>query len=450
MLRIAHRGASALAPENTLAAVRRAIELGATWVEVDVQACADGLVVIHDDTLERTTDGHGPVATQTVAALRALDAGHGERIPLPQEVLDLCRGRCALNLELKGPRVAPRLLPLLRDALLAGWSADALLCSSFDWPQLAALHAALPDLPLLLPAELEQVVHTWNATTREYPRDSSLPELFARVAQELPDGPAVIGSGEVWSYRRLAAASDRLARRLRALGVGPETPVGLAIERSPALVLGTLAIVKAGGAYVPLDAGHPDERLAFLLADTGARIVLVHGATGGVGMAAVQLARHMGALVTGVCSTPKVEMVRSIGADHVIDYTREDFANGSRRWDVILDIGGSLPLSRLRRALTPRGTLVLVGGEGGGRWLGVVARLLRARLLSPFVGQNLRTFLSSENHEDMLVLAELAASGKLAPAIDRTYPLAVAPDAMRYLEEGHVRGKVAITVQTDP
>ncbi len=143
----------------------------------------------------------------------------------------------------------------------------------------AAPGRALPDLPLLLPAELEQVVHTWNATTREYPRDSSLPELFARVAQELPDGPAVIGSGEVWSYRRLAAASDRLARRLRALGVGPETPVGLAIERSPALVLGTLAIVKAGGAYVPLDAGHPDERLAFLLADTGARIVLVHGAT---------------------------------------------------------------------------------------------------------------------------------------------------------------------------
>jgi len=148
VLRIAHRGASAIEPENTLLAIRRAIELGAPWIEVDVQACADGLVVIHDDTLERTTDGHGPVATQTVEALRALDAGHGERIPLPQEVLDLCRGRCAVNLELKGPRVAPRLLPLLRDALLAGWSADALLCSSFDWPQLAALHAALPGLPL--------------------------------------------------------------------------------------------------------------------------------------------------------------------------------------------------------------------------------------------------------------------------------------------------------------
>lgn len=148
MLRIAHRGASALAPENTLAAIRRAIELGAAWVEVDVQAGADGLVVIHDDTLERTTNGHGLVATHTVDALRALDAGHGERIPLPQEVLELCRGRCAVNLELKGPNVAPRLLPLLRDALASGWPAEALLCSSFDWPQLEALRAALPGLAL--------------------------------------------------------------------------------------------------------------------------------------------------------------------------------------------------------------------------------------------------------------------------------------------------------------
>lgn len=148
MLRIAHRGASALAPENTLAAIRRAIGLGAAWVEVDVQACADGLVVIHDDTLERTTDGHGAVATQPLAALRRLDAGGGERIPLPQEVLDVCRGRCAVNLELKGPDVAPLLLPRLREALAGGWPADALLCSSFDWAQLQALRAGLPDLAL--------------------------------------------------------------------------------------------------------------------------------------------------------------------------------------------------------------------------------------------------------------------------------------------------------------
>lgn len=148
MLRIAHRGASSEAPENTLAAIRRAIDLGAPWVEVDVQACADGLVVIHDETLQRTTNGHGPVADQPLAALRALDAGNGERIPLPREVLDLCRGRCGVNLELKGPGVAPRLLPLLREALAGDWQTGALLCSSFDWAQLEWLRAALPGLPL--------------------------------------------------------------------------------------------------------------------------------------------------------------------------------------------------------------------------------------------------------------------------------------------------------------
>lgn len=176
--------------------------------------------------------------------------------------------------------------------------------------------------------------------------------------------------------------------------------------------------------------------------------VLIVGASGGVGTFAVQIAKAFGAHVTGVCGTTKVEMVRSLGADRVIDYTEEDFADGGRRYDAILDIGGSLPLSRLRRALTPQGTLVLIGGEGGGRWLGVVARLLRARLLSPFVGQNLRTFLSSENHEDMLALAELAESGKLAPVIDRAYPLAEAADAIRHLEEGRARGKVVITLLT--
>lgn len=174
--------------------------------------------------------------------------------------------------------------------------------------------------------------------------------------------------------------------------------------------------------------------------------VLVIGASGGVGTFAVQIAKAFGAEVTGVCGAAKVEMVRSIGADHAIDYTREDFAGGGMRYDVILDIGGNSSLARLRRALTAKGTLVLVGGEGGGRWLGVVARLLRARLLSPFVGQNLRTFLSSENHEDMLVLAELIESGKLIPVIDRTYPLAEASEAIRYLEEGRVRGKVVINI----
>src|SRR5829696_998917 len=174
--------------------------------------------------------------------------------------------------------------------------------------------------------------------------------------------------------------------------------------------------------------------------------VLIIGASGGVGTYAVQIAKAFGADVTGVCSTAKVEMVRSIGADHVIDYTQEDFAEGEERYEVILDIGGNSSLARLRRALNPRGTLVIVGGEGGGRWLGGTDRQLRAMILSRFVGQKLGTFVSTQNHEDLLVLKELIESGKVTPVIDRTYPLAEVPEAMRYLEEGHARGKVVITV----
>jgi NADPH:quinone reductase-like Zn-dependent oxidoreductase len=174
--------------------------------------------------------------------------------------------------------------------------------------------------------------------------------------------------------------------------------------------------------------------------------VLVIGASGGVGTYAVQIAKALGAQVTGVCSTTKVEMVRSIGADHVIDYTREDFTEGDQRYDLILDIGGNSSLARLRRALVPRGTLVITGGEGGGRWLGGTDRQIRALMLSPFVGQKLGTFISKENHEDMIVLKELIESGKVAPVIDRTYPLSQVPEAIRYLQEGHAQGKVVITV----
>jgi NADPH:quinone reductase-like Zn-dependent oxidoreductase len=174
--------------------------------------------------------------------------------------------------------------------------------------------------------------------------------------------------------------------------------------------------------------------------------VLIIGASGGVGSYAVQLAKAFGAEVTAVCSTTKVELVRSLGADHVIDYIRDDFAAGEERYDVILDIGGNSSLSRLRRALTPKGTLVITGGETGGRWLGGFDRQIRALLLSPFVGQRLRTFVNSENHEDLIVLTELIEAGKVTPAIDRTYPLAEAPKAIQYLVEGHARGKVVITI----
>jgi NADPH:quinone reductase-like Zn-dependent oxidoreductase len=174
--------------------------------------------------------------------------------------------------------------------------------------------------------------------------------------------------------------------------------------------------------------------------------VLIIGASGGVGTYAVQIAKAFGAHVTGVCSTAKVEMVRSIGAEHVIDYTREDFAEGDQRYDLILDIGGNSSLARLRRILGSRGTLIIVGGEGGGRWLGGTDRQLRAMMLSLFVGQKLGTFVNKENHEDLLVLKELIESGKITPIIDRTYAQREVPEAIGYLEEGHARGKVLISV----
>jgi NADPH:quinone reductase-like Zn-dependent oxidoreductase len=174
--------------------------------------------------------------------------------------------------------------------------------------------------------------------------------------------------------------------------------------------------------------------------------VLIIGASGGVGTYAVQLAKAFGAEVTGVCSTAKVDLVRSLGADHVVDYTRGDFAAGEQRYDVILDIGGNASLSRLRRALDPKGTLVITGGETGGRWLGGSDRQVRALVLSRFVDQKLTTFISSENHDDLIVLTELIEAGKVTPVIDRAYPLSEVGKAIRYVEEGHARGKVVITV----
>ena len=173
--------------------------------------------------------------------------------------------------------------------------------------------------------------------------------------------------------------------------------------------------------------------------------VLIIGASGGVGTFAVQIAKAFGAEVTGVCSTAKTDLVRSTGADHVIDYTREDFAGG-HRYDVILDIGGGNGLAHLRRALTPRGRLVLVGGETGGRWLGGMDRLLRAHLLFPLVSQKLSTFIASENAADLRALRDLIKSGKITPAIDRTYPLSQTPAAIRHVQEGRARGKVVITI----
>jgi len=174
--------------------------------------------------------------------------------------------------------------------------------------------------------------------------------------------------------------------------------------------------------------------------------VLITGASGGVGSYAVQLVKAFGAEVTAVCSTTKLDLVRSLGADHVVDYTQDDFTASGHRYDVILDIAGNTPLSRLRRTLTPNGTLVIMGGETDGKWLGGSDRQLRAMLLSPFVSQRLGTFVNTEKHELLLDLTPLLESGQVTPVVDRQYPLEEAPKAIRYLIEGHARGKLVITV----
>ncbi len=184
------------------------------------------------------------------------------------------------------------------------------------------------------------------------------------------------------------------------------------------------------------DAGH---------VESGQR-VLVIGASGGVGSFAVQLAKAFGAEVTGVASTAKLDLVRSLGADHVLDYTVDDFLDGTQRYDLALDIGGNSSIPRLRRALTPRGTLVIVGGEDGGKVTGGLGRSLRAAALSPFVRQRLTMLASKERASDLEPLTELIEAGRVTPSIDRTVPLEEVPDALRQLEAGTVRGKIAVRV----
>jgi NADPH:quinone reductase-like Zn-dependent oxidoreductase len=235
-------------------------------------------------------------------------------------------------------------------------------------------------------------------------------------------GAEVFGIGEGSFAEYVCARADRLAPK----------PARLSFEQAAAVPISALTALQA-------------------LRDRGkvqpGQQVLIVGAAGGVGSFAVQLAKAFGAQVTGVCSTTKVDLVRSIGADHVVDYTREDFADGARRWDLIVDTAGRRSLSQLRRALTRRGTLVIVGGEGGGRWLGGFDRqILRAPILSLLVRQRLRPLVSKERSEDLVVLKELIEDGKVTPVIDRTYPLSEVSEAIRYLEAGHARGKIVIRV----
>jgi len=175
--------------------------------------------------------------------------------------------------------------------------------------------------------------------------------------------------------------------------------------------------------------------------------VLINGAAGGVGTFAVQIAKVFGAEVTGVCSTRNLDMVRSIGAHHVVDYTQEDFTKKAQRYDLIFDSAGNHSLSDCRRVLTTEGTLVLVGGPDNGNWLGPLTGVLDAVVLSWFVSQKLLPFLAHMSKADLIVLREFLESGKVVPVIDRSYPLRDVPKAIRYLEEGHARGKVIIRME---
>lgn len=235
-------------------------------------------------------------------------------------------------------------------------------------------------------------------------------------------GDEVMGIGE-GSFAELAIARpDKLVAK----------PARLTFEQAAALPISGLTALQAMRDVGKVQAGQK---------------VLVIGAGGGVGTLTVQVAKAFGAHVTGVCSTSKVDLVRSIGADDVIDYTRQDFADGSQHWDLIVETAGRRSLSDLRRALTPKGTLAIVGGEGGGKWTGGFFRqIFRAPLLSLFVSQRLRPVVSTEPQEDLSALKELVERNDVTPVIGRTYPLIEAADAIRYLAKGHAAGKIVITV----
>lgn len=208
-------------------------------------------------------------------------------------------------------------------------------------------------------------------------------------------------------------------------------PANLTFEQAAAVPLAALTALQGLRDHGQIQAGQK---------------VLIIGASGGVGTFAVQLGKSFGAEVTGLCSTRNLDLVRSIGADHVIDYTKEDFTQSGQKYDLIFQLAGTRSPSDCRRALTSKGKLILSSGESDGRWIGPLDRIIKAVVLSPFVSQRLGPFEAKRSKEDLQVLKELIESGKVSPVIDRTYPLSETAEAVRYLEEGHARGKVVITV----
>jgi len=244
-------------------------------------------------------------------------------------------------------------------------------------------------------------------------------EAVGANVTQLQPGEAVFGTCRASFAEYAAARPDKLARM----------PANLTFEQAAAVPVSAVTALQALRDRGRVQAGQS---------------VLVIGASGGVGTFAVQIAKALGAKVTGVCSAAKVDLVRSLGAEHVIDYTRADITDDGERYDLVLDIGGNRPLSQLRRVLTHEGTLVIVGGEGGGRWTGGIHRQLGATVMSLFVRQRLGTLLANENTADLDALRALIETGAVTPAIDKVVALDDVPDAIRGLAAGHVRGKIVI------
>jgi NADPH:quinone reductase-like Zn-dependent oxidoreductase len=259
-----------------------------------------------------------------------------------------------------------------------------------------------------------------------------------------PKNP-VPGRDVAGTVEAIGSAVTQFAVGDEVYGVAPGSFAEYAVTRADKLARKPASLSFKEAAVVPVSG------LTALAALTVGRVergqhVLIIGASGGVGSYAVQLAKAFGAEVTAVASTAKLDLVRALGADHVIDYTRDDFAATGNRYDLIIDIAGNPSLSRLRRALTPNGTAVITGGEDGRGPTGGMNRQLRAVVLSLFVRQRLATFVNKERGSDLERLTELIEAGQITPSIDRTYPLHEVPDAMRHLAAGQVRGKVAITI----
>ena len=267
------------------------------------------------------------------------------------------------------------------------------------------------------------------------PKFTRLGVDFAGTVEAVGPGVTLFKPGdEVFGGRRGALAEYVCTGEDRAITL---KPANLTFEQAAAIPIAAVTALQG-----LRDKGriHPGQK------------ILINGASGGVGTFAVQIAKAFGAEVTGVCSTRNVEMVRSLGADRVIDYTKEDFAKRPERYDVVLDNVGNRPLLDFKRVLEREGTYVMIGGGGpnDGGWIGPMARPIRGLLLSPFVGQKFVMLLADLNKQDLARIAELMQAGKVTSVIDRRYPLDEVPAAIRYLEEGHARGKVIITTDDAP